>query len=183
MQKILPLSKIRRSHQFDTRFRFEVLFLLQMRFLKLYFLQLSCLNLVPLNLKTCELDKSWHTKTGEGEGTRQIPLFKNMGKGKDMESTAHHSSETCWIQLSVPLICVHACLVMSDSLQSHQQQPARLLFPWNFPGKNTEMGCHFLLQAIFQPRGQIHICISCTDGRFFTTSTTWEADLWPEDFS
>ena len=54
----LFLKSSRRSHQFDTRFRFEVLFFLQMRYLKLYFLQLSCLNLVPLNLKTCELEKS-----------------------------------------------------------------------------------------------------------------------------
>ena len=27
--------------------------------------------------------------------------------------------------------------------------PTRLLCPWNFPGKNTVAGCHFLLQGIF----------------------------------
>ena len=27
--------------------------------------------------------------------------------------------------------------------------PASLLCPWNFPGKNTRVGCHFLLQGIF----------------------------------
>ena len=26
---------------------------------------------------------------------------------------------------------------------------SRLLCPWNFPGKNTGVGCHFLLQDIF----------------------------------
>ena len=25
----------------------------------------------------------------------------------------------------------------------------RLLYPWDFPGKNTGVGCHFLLQGIF----------------------------------
>ena len=30
--------------------------------------------------------------------------------------------------------------------------PARLLCPWDFPGKNIGMGCHFLLQGSFQPR-------------------------------
>ena len=65
----LFLKSSRRSHQFDTRFRFEVLFLLQMMFLKLYFLQLSCLDLVPLNLKTCELRESWYTKTEQAEDT------------------------------------------------------------------------------------------------------------------
>ena len=37
---------------------------------------------------------------------------------------------------------------MSDSLWLHGLQPTRLLCPWNFPGKNTGVGCHFLLQFI-----------------------------------
>ena len=32
-------------------------------------------------------------------------------------------------------------------------QPARLLRPWDFPGKNTEMGCHFLFQRIYPIQG------------------------------
>ena len=32
-------------------------------------------------------------------------------------------------------------------------QPTRPLCPWNFPGKNTRVGCHFLLQGIFQTQG------------------------------
>ena len=39
--------------------------------------------------------------------------------------------------------------VMSNSLQPHRLQPTRLFRPWNFPGKNTGLGCHFLLQGIF----------------------------------
>ena len=38
---------------------------------------------------------------------------------------------------------------MSDSLRRHGLQPTRLHCPWNFHGKNTGMGCHFLLQGIF----------------------------------
>ena len=30
---------------------------------------------------------------------------------------------------------------------------ARLLCPWDFPGKNTGAGCHFLLQSIFLTQG------------------------------
>ena len=37
--------------------------------------------------------------------------------------------------------------VMSKSLQPHGPYPARLLCPWNFPGKNTRVACHFLLQG------------------------------------
>ena len=35
---------------------------------------------------------------------------------------------------------------MSDSVRPHRQQPIRLPHPWDSPGKNTGMGCHFLLQ-------------------------------------
>ena len=38
---------------------------------------------------------------------------------------------------------------MTDSLQPHGLQLARLLCPWDFPGKNTGVGCHFLLQGTF----------------------------------
>ena len=41
--------------------------------------------------------------------------------------------------------------VMSDSLWPHE--PTRLLHPWDFPGKSTWMGCHFLLQGIFLTQG------------------------------
>ena len=43
--------------------------------------------------------------------------------------------------------------VVSDSLWPHGLQPVRLLCPWDFPGKNTGMGCHFLLQGIFPTQG------------------------------
>ena len=37
---------------------------------------------------------------------------------------------------------------MSDSVQPHRRQPTRLPCPWDSPGKNTGMGCHFLLQCM-----------------------------------
>ena len=37
---------------------------------------------------------------------------------------------------------------MSDSVRPHRWQPTRLLCPWDSPGKNTGMGCHFLLQCM-----------------------------------
>ena len=37
---------------------------------------------------------------------------------------------------------------MSDSVQSHRWQPTRLPHPWDYPGKNTGVGCHFLLQCM-----------------------------------
>ena len=57
-------------------------------------------------------------------------------------------------------VCLSVCVgggrlsVMSDSLQPHRPQPTSLLCPRNFPGKNTEADCHFLLQGIFPTQGQ-----------------------------
>ena len=42
---------------------------------------------------------------------------------------------------------------LSDSSQHHGLQPARLLCPWNSPGKNTGVGSHSLLQGIFSTQG------------------------------
>ena len=39
------------------------------------------------------------------------------------------------------------CPLVSDSLRSHKQYPTRLPHPWYSPGKNTGVGCHFLLQC------------------------------------
>ena len=37
---------------------------------------------------------------------------------------------------------------MSDCVRPHTQQPARLPRPWDAPGKNIGVGCHFLLQCM-----------------------------------
>ena len=45
----------------------------------------------------------------------------------------------------IKYMCVHGCSVVSDSLQPHRLQATRLLCARNFLGKNTGVGCHFLL--------------------------------------
>ena len=48
------------------------------------------------------------------------------------------------------------CSVLTQScptLKPHGLQPTRLLCPWDFPGKNTGVGYHFLLQGIFLTQG------------------------------
>ena len=44
-------------------------------------------------------------------------------------------------------------LMVSNSLWPHRLYPSRLLCLWNFPGKNTGVSCHFLLQGIFPTQG------------------------------
>ena len=43
--------------------------------------------------------------------------------------------------------------VMPDSLLPYGLQPIRLLCPRDSPGKNTGVGCHFLLPGIFPTQG------------------------------
>ena len=53
-------------------------------------------------------------------------------------------------------VCVHTCTQSLSNVQlflAHGLQPARLLYPWNSPGKITTEGCHFLLQGIFLSQG------------------------------
>jgi len=42
---------------------------------------------------------------------------------------------------------------MSDSLRPHRLLPARLLCPWDSPGKNTRVGCYALLQVTSPTQG------------------------------
>ena len=41
-----------------------------------------------------------------------------------------------------------AASVVSNSVRPQRQQPTRLPCPWDPPGKNTGVGCHFLLQCM-----------------------------------
>ena len=47
-----------------------------------------------------------------------------------------------------PGCCCQITSVVSDSVRPHGLQPTRLLHPWDSPGKNTGVGCHFLLQCM-----------------------------------
>ena len=44
--------------------------------------------------------------------------------------------------------CAAVASVVSDSVRPHRQQPNRLPHPWDSPGKNTGVDCHFLLQCM-----------------------------------
>ena len=50
--------------------------------------------------------------------------------------------------------------VMSDSVRPHRRQPARLPRPWDSPGKNTGVGCHFLLQCM-KVKSEREVAQSC----------------------
>ena len=66
----------------------------------------------------------------------------------------HNSMHHClWIWSK---ICCCCCLVAKSCptvLWPRELQPARLLCLWDFPGKNTGVCCHFLLQGILPTQG------------------------------
>ena len=71
---------------------------------------------------------------------------------------------------------VPECSVVSNSLWAYGLSPARFLCPWDSPGKNTEVGCHFLLQGIFLTQGSnpslLHL-LHCR--QILYHCATWEA--------
>ena len=49
---------------------------------------------------------------------------------------------------------------MSNSMRPHRQKPTRLPRPWDSPGKNTGVGCHFLLQRM-KVKSESEVAQSC----------------------
>ena len=50
--------------------------------------------------------------------------------------------------------------VVSDSVRPHRRRPTRLPSPWDSPGKNTGVGCHFLLQRM-KVKSESEVAQSC----------------------
>ena len=110
-----------------------------------------------------------------------IIAFKNdrkYRKTRDKKNSIPKGNVLSILVLAQIFVCVCVCVcvcvwnhsVVSDSLQPHGLQPTRLLCPWDFPGKNTGVGCHFLLQGNFLTQGLNWV--SRTAGRFFTIWAT-----------
>ena len=62
------------------------------------------------------------------------------------------------------LLLLLSCFV-SDSVRPHRWQPTRLPRPWDSPGRNTGVGCHFLLQCmkVKSEREVAQSCLTLTD--------------------
>ena len=57
-----------------------------------------------------------------------------------LENFEHYFTSVC-------CCCCYVASVVSNSVRPHRWQPTRLPHPWDSPGKNTGVGCHFLLQC------------------------------------
>ena len=56
--------------------------------------------------------------------------------------------------------CCYVASVMSDSVWPYRWQPTRLPCPWDSQGKNTAVGCHFLLQCV-KVKSEREVAQSC----------------------
>ena len=67
------------------------------------------------------------------------------------------------IKLPSTVYCCCCCCVtsvVSDSVRPHRRPPTRLRRPWDSPGKNTGVGCHFLLQCM-KMKSESEVVQSC----------------------
>ena len=65
---------------------------------------------------------------------------------------------------------------MSDSVRPQRQQPTRFFHPWDSPGKNTGVGCHFLLQCmkVKSERGVAQSCLTLSDPMDCSPPGPWD---------
>ena len=79
-------------------------------------------------------------------GQKKYDVYSIGNFAKDTNNTVHYL-------LSTLCCAVLGCSGVPNSLQPHGLQPARLLCPWGFSGKNTRVGCHAILRGIFPTQG------------------------------
>ena len=75
------------------------------------------------------------------------PFSRGSSQLRDWTQVSHIAGGFFYIA------CELSYSVVSNSLQPCGLQPARLLCPWDFLGKNTRVDCHALLQGIFPTQG------------------------------
>ena len=91
----------------------------------------------------------------------KVAIQQCWGKGAIVNSSSQ-------MQQFVNYCCCSVAKPRLTFLELHRLQPARLLCPWGFPGKNIGEGCHFLLQGIFPTQGlNTHLLL-------------WQADSSPQ---
>ena len=90
------------------------------------------------------------TPTGEPTAMRSP---RTAPRGQPLRQKTQHSQ-------TQNILCCYVTWVVSDSVRPHRQQPTRIPRPWDSPGKNTGVGCHFLLQCM-KVKSESEVAQSC----------------------
>ena len=88
-----------------------------------------------------------------------ILSVKNLSASNCLELFIHRS---CFDDKKNTYVCCCCWVasVVSDSVRPHRRQPTRLHHHWDSPGKNTGMGCYFLLQCM-KVKSESEVTQSC----------------------
>ena len=114
---------------------------------------------------------------GSHSGSK-ISTSNNKNKTQYLLFTVHQGSVSRSLSILFPSIipgslsstmCARSA---HTTLQPHEPWPTRLLSPWDFPGKNAAVGCHFLLQGIFPTQRSNLQLLHCR--RILYHWATWE---------
>ena len=97
------------------------------------FLEISCFFYDPTNVGDLISGSFTFSKSSLNIWKFTVHVLLKPG----LENFEHYFASMC--------CCCEVASVMSDS---HRWQPTRLPCPWDSPGKNTGVGCHFFLQCI-----------------------------------
>ena len=97
--------------------------------------------------RAATLEKTLMLEQIEGEG---------IGNGHEFKQFSGDSG----VQKCLLLLLLLVASVVSDSVLPHRQQPTRLPHPWDSPGRNTGLGCHFLLQCM-KVKSESEVAQSC----------------------
>ena len=109
--------------------------------------------------------KTWSKVAGFEDGRmdgcmpRTASYLGKLEKGKKIDSLWSLQKERSLADILM-LAGRQVTSVMSDSVRPHRWQPTRLCCPWDSPGKNTGVGCHFLLQCM-KVKSESEVAQSC----------------------
>ena len=105
---------------------------------------------IKMKEETSKYEKSWRKMTVEGnKRVKATFIWKKIKLINDVWRI--EKTWIIYIYINMKIQCSCFCkvtAVVSNSVQPHRRQPTRLYRPWDSPGKNTGVGCHFLLQCM-----------------------------------
>ena len=110
------------------------------------------LLLIRLNQQT-----EAHLKT---LGSLRRSFYSNQNKNNQKPHKTNIEQKMKKVCLFSCCCCCYVASVVSDSVQPHRRQPNRLPCPWDSPGKNTGVGCHFLLKCM-KVKSESEVAQSC----------------------
>ena len=97
----------------------------------------------------CDEMVGWHHQLDEHEFEQSPGVGDGQGRLACCSPWGHKESDRTeqlnWTEVIWDYCCCYVTSVASDSVWPHWCQPTNLSCPWDSPGKNTGVGCHFLL--------------------------------------